>query len=148
MLLGPIYALYADGWWRAVSRRLLLKATAQQIHPLPSVIRHTASTTAPSTSSGIFYVCSTLHSEQSQNDLGHAHLLLFGIGIALRGMQAEAHCTLHVARCSLRVAAALIYCLLLPWLWFAIFSRISMATWPGSAPPESRNPESPMPMPS
>lgn len=40
MLLGPIYALYADGWWRAVSRRLLLKATAQQIHPLPSVIRH------------------------------------------------------------------------------------------------------------
>lgn len=50
-------------------------------------------------------MCSTLHSEQSQNDLGHAHLLLFGIGIALRGMQAEAHCTLHIARCTLLVAS-------------------------------------------
>jgi len=129
---------------------MTFKGDCAAVSPLPSVLLlpllHLIHLLLCQSHPRIFYVCSTLHSEQSQNDLGHAHLLLFGIGIALRGMQAE-------ARCTLRVAAALIYCLLLPWLWFAIFSRISMATWTWSAPlclnptPNRRvlNPESLMP---
>jgi len=78
---------------------MTFKGDCAAVSPLPSVLPLLHLILLCQSHPRIFYVCSTLHSEQSQNDLGHAHLLLFGIGIALRGMQAEARCTLHVASC-------------------------------------------------
>jgi len=149
MLLGPIYALYADGWWRAVSRRLLLKATAQQIHPLPSVIRHLHH--RPINLLRYFLCVLNFALGAKSKRLGTRTLVALWHWNCLTWHASwstlhTAHCTLHVARCELLLHLFIVCCCRGYDLRFFPAYR-----WPlglGTPLSESRNPESPMPMPS